>query len=101
MKVICDACKEEFEVKQQIEKVEKDIRRVYFICPSCGQKYIAYYLSNRIENMQKRTNKLLEKWKTTPGTNEKNKERYDKWLKSKEETKAEMQRLKEKYKEVK
>lgn len=100
MKVLCDACKEEFEVKQQVEKVKGDIRRVFFKCPSCGHKYIAYYLSNRIENMQKRTNKLLERWKQTPGTNEKNKERYDKWLKSKEETKAEMQRLKEKYKEV-
>lgn len=97
MKVSCDSCKEDFEVKQQVEKVKGDIRRVFFKCPSCGHKYIAYYLSNRIENMQKKTNKLLNIWKSTAGTNEKNKERYDKYLKSKAETKEEMQRLKRLY----
>lgn len=29
MKVSCDVCKEEFEIKQQIEKVKNDVRRVY------------------------------------------------------------------------
>lgn len=61
MKVICDKCKQEFEVKQSIEKVKGDIRRIYFICPNCDKKYIAYYLSNKIEQKQEKIRKLIVK----------------------------------------
>lgn len=95
----CDKCNFEFEPKQEIEKVKGDIRRVYFICPNCGKKYIAYYLSSRIEKMQERTTKLFNRWRETVGTNQKNKERYDRAIRSQQETKAEMQRLRKRFEE--
>lgn len=99
MRIKCEKCNKEFELKQEIEKVKGDIRRVYFICPNCGKKYTAYYLSSRIEKMQERTNKLYRRWKETPGTNQKNKERHDRAVKSQQETKAEMQRLRKRFEE--
>lgn len=95
----CDKCNFEFEPKQDIEKVKGDIRRVYFICPNCGEKYIAYYLNSKIEKMQERTTKLFKRWRETCGTNEKNKERYDRAIKSQQETKSEMQRLRKRFEE--
>ncbi|MEG2460861.1 MAG: hypothetical protein RSB87_07110, partial [Clostridia bacterium] len=89
----------EFEPKQEIEKVKGDIRRFYFICPNCSKKYITYYLSSRIEKMQEKTIKLFKRWRETDGTNQKNKERYDRAVKSQQETKIEMQKLRKRFEE--
>lgn len=98
-KPVCDKCNKKFKPEQKVEKVKGDIRRAYFICPSCGKKYIAYYLSSKIEKMQERTTKLYKKWRETDGTASKNKERYDRAVKSQQETKAEMQRLRKRFEE--
>ncbi|XZL50383.1 hypothetical protein ACSXBO_07355 [Clostridium perfringens] len=85
-KVICDKCKEEFIIELKMENIKGDIRRVYFICPKCGEKYTCYYLTNRIENMQKNTKKLLEKFLEGKG-------RYEEYLLSKKRTETEMKRI--------
>ncbi|HAT4306259.1 TPA: transglycosylase [Clostridium perfringens] len=96
-KPVCDKCNKEFEPEQKVEKVKGDIRRVYFTCPHCGEKYTAYYLSSKIETMQKRIQKLIVKLKTYfKGT-----EKGDKYLAQYEELnkeiKNEMIRLRMKF----
>ncbi|WP_194190809.1 hypothetical protein [Clostridium chrysemydis] len=49
--------------------------------------------------MQERTTKLFNRWRETDGTASKNKERYDRAIRSQQETKAEMQRLRKKFEE--
>lgn len=61
MNVTCDECKKEFRVKQEVEKIQGDIRRVYFICSHCNKRYTAYYLNDKIENKQLKANKLIRK----------------------------------------
>lgn len=100
MKATCDECKKEFEINQEVEKVKGDIRRVYFVCPNCGKKYIAYYISNKIEQKQEKINKLVLKLnKYFIGT-----EKGDKYLEAYEslkiEIKEDMQNLKERFKAV-
>lgn len=86
-KVICDKCKAEFIIElMKVENIKGDIRRVYFVCPKCGEKYTCYYLTNRIENMQKNTKKLLEKFLKGKGG-------YEEYLLSKKRTEAEMERI--------
>ncbi|MGC5814428.1 hypothetical protein [Clostridium perfringens] len=91
--------KKEFEVKQEIEKVKGDIRRVYFICPYCGEKYIAYYLSNKIEHKQEKIKKLalkLNKYFKGAEKGEKYLAEYEDLRKG---IKLDMQELKERFKE--
>ena len=100
MKATCDGCKKEFEIKQEIEKVKGDIRRVYFVCPNCHKKYTAYYLSNKIEQKQEKIKKLVIKLnKYFKGT-----DKGEKYLAEYEvlnkEIKIDMQNLKERFKEV-
>jgi len=45
-KAFCDKCQEEFTIKAKIELVEKDIERMYFVCPHCGEEYTIAYSDN-------------------------------------------------------
>lgn len=99
MKVNCDICKKDFEVEQQIERVKDDIRRVYFICPHCNKKYIAYYLTNKIENKQAKANKLIKKMKKYYLQTEEHTKYFNQYQELTKEIKNEMQRLKEIFKE--
>lgn len=99
MNVNCDYCKKDFEAKQEVENVKGDIRRIYFICPHCNKKYIAYYLSNKTEQKQEKLNKLVAKLNIYfKGT-----EKGDKYLVEYEnlnkEIKTDMQNLRMKYEE--
>ncbi|XZJ40573.1 hypothetical protein ACSXCW_02705 [Clostridium perfringens] len=97
--VKCDKCKKEFEVRQEIEKVKGDIRRVYFICPSCGEKYIAYYLSNKIEHKQEKIKKLVLKLNKYFKGTEKGEKYLVEYEDLRKEIKLDMQELKERFKE--
>lgn len=97
MKVSCDICKEEFEIKQQIEKVKNDVRRVYFIYPKCGYKYIAYYLNSKIEKLQEKSRKLYIKMTDINLTKKKYNEYFKKRKDVIEQTGKEMKRLKSLY----
>lgn len=99
MKVVCDECKEEFEVKQEIEKVKGDIRRVCFICPNCGKKYIAYYLNSKIEQKQEKINKLIVKLNTYFRGTEKGEKYLKEYEALKKEIKSDMQRLRKRFEE--
>ena len=60
MKVKCDECKENFMFKKRTKKIKDDIKKIYFICPSCKKEYVAYYTNNLIEERQKELSKLLK-----------------------------------------
>lgn len=99
MQIICDECKKEFEIKQQIEKVKGDIRRVYFICPHCNKKYISYYVNSKIEQKQEKVRKIAKKLsKYVKGTP--NGDKYWKLYEDlKKAIKKDMDLLKERFKE--
>ncbi len=97
MKPVCDKCKKEFEIKAQTEKVKGDIRRVYFICPHCGKKYISYYLNSKIEQKQEKINKLLVKLNKYFRGTEKGNKYLEEYEALKKEIKSDMQELKERF----
>lgn len=97
MQVVCDECKKEFEINQQVERVKGDIRRVYFICPHCKFKYISYYLNSKIEQKQEKIRKIANKLsKYVKGTP--NGDKYWKLYEGlKKEIKKDMDILKERF----
>ncbi|MCR6515306.1 hypothetical protein M4I33_10545 [Clostridium sp. LY3-2] len=93
----CDKCNFEFEPKQEIEKVKGDIRRVYFICPNCGKKYIAYYLSSKIEQKQDKIRKLIVKLNTYFKGTDKGKVYLKEYESLNKEIKEDMQNLRKRF----
>lgn len=61
MKVICDSCKKEFEIKKRMirtEKVAGAIERSYFRCSKCKKKYVVNYSDPEIKANIKRIKEL-------------------------------------------
>ncbi len=60
-KVSCDAgCGKKFKIKAlDCRRVKDDIDLMYFTCPHCHQEYQAYYLSDKIREMQAEQRKIL------------------------------------------
>lgn len=52
----CDGkggCGEEFRIETfEIEKLDKDIEKTYFICPHCNKEYISFYTDKHIRRKQ-------------------------------------------------
>ncbi|MGL4572007.1 MAG: hypothetical protein ACRCVJ_13185 [Clostridium sp.] len=93
----CDKCNFEFEPKQEIEKVNGDIRRVYFICPNCGEKYIAYYLSSKVEQKQDKIRKLIVKLNTYFKGTDKGEMYLEEYDSLNKEIKEDMQNLRKRF----
>ncbi|EOU2128062.1 TPA: hypothetical protein ACF2DS_000754 [Clostridium perfringens] len=58
MVVKCDKCHIEFEICTQTEKIKNDIEMIYFVCPSCGEKYKCFITNSKIRNKQDQVRKL-------------------------------------------
>lgn len=58
MKVICDKCKKEFEVKKYTRKIIKDIREEAFNCSHCNEKYNINYTNSKIRKLMEENGKL-------------------------------------------
>ncbi|MFR7934352.1 MAG: hypothetical protein ACLU4S_02835 [Clostridium perfringens] len=58
MVVKCDKCHVEFEICTQTEKIKNDIEMIYFVCPSCGEKYKCFITNSKIRNKQDQVRKL-------------------------------------------
>lgn len=97
--VKCDKCGMEFEIETKIEKVKGDIRKAYFVCPKCSKKYIAYYLSSKIEQKQEKIKKLVLKLNKYFKGTEKGEKYLAEYEALKKEIKVDMQELKERFKE--
>lgn len=52
--VCCNECKHEFEVSVRTRYIKDDIEEVFFNCPECNERYTAYYLNDKIKDMQKK-----------------------------------------------
>lgn len=61
MNVNCDNCTEDFEIKIQEERVKDDVKRMFFTCPHCNEKFVYFYTNTRIETIKKKLNKVKEK----------------------------------------
>jgi DNA-directed RNA polymerase subunit RPC12/RpoP len=97
MIIKCDDCHKEFEMKQESERVEKDIRRIYFVCPHCSKKYIAYYLNSKIEQKQDKIRKISSKLNSCISKLAKADNLKNEFETLKKEIKYDMQKLKEQY----
>ena len=49
----CNKCKYNFEPKVRTRYIEKDVEEVFFNCPKCHERYTAYYMNDKIKQMQK------------------------------------------------
>lgn len=52
--IYCNECKSEFEPKVRTKQLDKDTEEVFFNCPECNERYTAYYLNDKIKDMQKK-----------------------------------------------
>jgi transcription elongation factor Elf1 len=52
----CDGkggCGKEFRIETfEVEKLEKDIEKIYFTCPHCNKEYISFYTDRHIRKKQ-------------------------------------------------
>lgn len=53
MLVECNNCKRDFETNIKIEEHENNVEEVYFDCPYCNERYLAYYTNRSIRDKQK------------------------------------------------
>lgn len=98
-RVACDKCKKEFEVERQVEKINDDLDRIYFVCPHCQAEYTYYYIDSDIRAKQVRGATLQCNY--IKAVKEKDMKQADKLFdmiyKLAEEIKYDMERLKQKY----
>lgn len=96
MKIKCDECGQEFELKKiKIEKLQNNIQRSFFVCPECKKKYTSCYTDFQVRLNQQEIRKLTTKIKKLKG---------ESYIKTHEEitkliefNKKRMQELREKY----
>ncbi|WP_037563082.1 hypothetical protein [Sporolactobacillus terrae] len=58
MKVNCDGCHKDFEIKHKTRKIDKFIVG-YFRCPHCKHEYVAYVMDKEVKKLQERRKSLL------------------------------------------
>lgn len=56
--IYCDKCKHEFGPKVRTRYIQDDVEEVFFNCPSCHERYTAYYLNDKIRGLQGRLKQL-------------------------------------------
>ncbi|MBE6067755.1 MAG: hypothetical protein E7211_08695 [Clostridium lundense] len=68
IKIKCDKCDHEFELKKlKTKKLEDNIQRTYFVCPKCGQEYTSYYTDWQVRLNKQEINRLADKIKKLKG----------------------------------
>jgi NAD-dependent SIR2 family protein deacetylase len=58
LKVNCDECHKDFEIKHKTRKIDKFIVGS-FRCPHCKQEYIGYVMDKDVKKMQERRKSLM------------------------------------------
>ena len=64
MKVNCDECKKDFELKIEIEKIKNDVERTFFTCPNCNKQYTPALTNERIRNEQTLMRKYIKEFES-------------------------------------
>lgn len=65
VRVLCDKCKEMFDVKNQTKSHGLDIKETYFQCPHCKTKYFCFLTDSECRKLQREIRELM-KSKETP-----------------------------------
>ena len=69
MIVNCDDCKNDFELKLQVEQVNDTLEKVFFECPLCRRIYITQYTNDSIKKKQSRLRKIQSDYQEFRGKN--------------------------------
>ena len=101
MLVVCDKCKEEFEIREgavelQEKLIGEGISKVYFQCPQCDQEYLVHYTTVMIQQKQRDMQKVVEQYSKLRLTDtNKAVQKYKRYQKLKNQLEKEMNRLEE------
>lgn len=99
--IICDKCNKEIVIELKEKKLKDDVKKVYFNCNSCNIEYLAYLTNREIEEKQKQVQKLMIEANREELSTEDKQIHYKRYKALKNEIKADMEALKEKYKSYK
>ena len=55
----CDKCGEIFKLKTKTQRLDRDIERVYVVCPRCKDEYTAYLTNDKIKELQGQVQMLI------------------------------------------
>lgn len=98
--IICDSCKEEIKIEVKQRFLTDDIKEFYFTCNSCNKEYLIYLSNKEIEEKQNELQKLMIEANREELSTEDKQMYYKRYRGLKNEIKADMEALKEKYKEM-
>ena len=94
MMVSCDECKNDFELKLQVEQVSDSLEKVFFECPLCRRIYITQYTNDKIKKKQARLRKAMSDYNEARGVSPKKADSlYKKYQKLKQEIAKDMEKL--------
>lgn len=93
----CDKCEKDFDIKVKIEPVINDVKRVFFVCPHCDSKYVAYYIDAQIEKQQNEIRIIQNKISECKIGSKKHEKLCDEFKKLKKDIGLNMEKLKLKY----
>ena len=99
--IICDSCKEEIKIEVKQRFLTDDIKEFYFTCNACNKEYLIYLSNKEIEKKQHELQKLMIKANIEELSTEDKQIHYKRYRGLKNEIKADMEALKEKYKSYK
>ena len=97
--IICDSCKEEIKIEVKQRFLTDDIKEFYFACNACNKEYLIYLSNNKIEKKQCELQKLMIEANREELSTEDKQMYYKRYKALKNEIKADMEALKEIYKE--
>ena len=97
--IICDSCKEEIKIEVKQRFLTDDIKEFYFACNACNKEYLIYLSNKEIEEKQYELQKLMIEANREELSTEDKQMYYKRYKALKNEIKADMEALKEIYKE--
>lgn len=97
--IICDSCKEEIKIEVKQRFLTDNIKEFYFTCNSCNKEYLIYLSNKEIEKKQHELQKLMIEANREELSTEDKQMYYKRYKAFKNEIKADMEALKEIYKE--
>lgn len=56
--VYCNKCEHEFNPNLRAWDINKDVEEIFFNCPSCHERYTAYYTNDKIKQLQGQLRRL-------------------------------------------
>lgn len=67
MKVNCNECNQEFEIRKNRRRLSGNIDEHYFECPHCHAEFISYYMDTEAREQYKKLQSLNTRMRNTKG----------------------------------